>query len=111
MTSTAGPSSPTTPEQPPLTVVATMHAMPGREEEMREVLETLVAPTWTHEGVIEYELHRGTEDPGLFCFYENWRDEGALDAHLATPPLRALGGRLEGLLDGDIVIRRLHRIA
>jgi quinol monooxygenase YgiN len=103
--------TPPPPANPLLTVVATMRACPGQEEAMREVLQSLVEPTRTHHGMVEYGLYRGTEDDGLFCFYEAWADDAALDAHLATPPLLALGGQLEGILDGEIVIHRLHRIA
>lgn len=110
MTTTTNSTS-THSDGPGLTVVATMRALPGREEAMREVLESLVEPTRTHDGVVEYLLHRGSRDPGMFCFYERWTDDAALDAHLETPPLLALGGRLDGLLDGEITIHRLHRIA
>jgi quinol monooxygenase YgiN len=87
-----------------LTVIATMRALPGKEQDLRDALVALV----------NYDLHQGVEDPALFCFYENWESGAALDAHLQAPHLTDFAGRLEELLDGGadgLVIRRVKRIA
>lgn len=104
-------SIPTDENRELLTVVATMRAKPGKEEELREVLEALIAPTRAEDGCHTYALHRGAVDPAVFIFYENWDSQAHLDAHLATQHLQAALPRIPELLDGDLVITPLHRVA
>ena len=94
-----------------LTVVATMKAKPGREQEVRELLESLIAPTRAEADNVTYALHQGAQDPLVFIFIEHWTDQASLDAHLGTPHLQAALPRIPDLLDGDLVITPLQRIA
>ena len=95
-----------------LTVIAHMHAAPGKENQLRQALEALIEPTSKEKGYINYDLHQGVEDPGTFFFYENWESAEHLDAHLATPHLVHFSEIMGDLLDGDgLTITRLRRIA
>jgi quinol monooxygenase YgiN len=104
-------SIPTDENRELLSVVATMRAKAGREQELRELLESLIEPTRAEDGNHTYALHQGSKDPAVFVFYENWETQGHLDAHLATPHLQAALPRIPELLDGDLVITPLTRIA
>lgn len=104
-------SIPTDDDRDLLTVVATMRAKPGREQEVRELLESLIAPTRAEDDNVTYALHQGAQDQAVFVFYENWTSQAALDAHLGAPHLQAALPRIPELLDGDLVITPLHRIA
>jgi len=104
-------SIPTDQNRELLSVVATMRAKPGKEQELRELLESLVEPTRAEDGNHTYALHQGTQDPLVFMFYENWTSQGHLDDHLATPHLQSALPRIPELLDGDLVITPLQRIA
>jgi len=68
-------------------VVLNVHfeAAPGREDDLEEALRALVAPTRGEPGCLAYRLHRDPKQPGKFMFYEKFRDQGALDAHIASP--------------------------
>lgn len=94
-----------------LTVVATMRAKEGKVDELRALLESLVAPTLAEGPCTVYALHQGIADPREFAFFELWTDQAALDAHLATPHLQEAVPKLADLLDGDLVIRPMSRIA
>ena len=72
-----------------VTVVARIKAKPGMEENVREKLMSLVAPTRAEAGCINYDLHRSLDDPCLFLFYENWASKDDLDKHLEMPYLKA----------------------
>lgn len=104
-------SIPTDDNRELLSVVATMRAQPGKEQELRELLESLISPTRAEDDNVTYALHQGAQDPAVFIFYENWASQAALDAHLGTPHLQAALPRIPELLDGDLVITPLHRIA
>jgi quinol monooxygenase YgiN len=72
-----------------VTVVARIKSKPGMEENVREKLMSLVAPTRAEAGCINYDLHRSMDDGSLFLFYENWASKDDLDKHLEMPYLKA----------------------
>ncbi|MCC5947316.1 MAG: antibiotic biosynthesis monooxygenase [Nitriliruptoraceae bacterium] len=95
-----------------LTVIATMKAAPGKEDELRAALEAVIPPTRQEDGCVNYDLHESVDEPGLFAFYENWDSVAHHDAHNGTAHLAELRAALDGLLDGDApVVARLRRIA
>ena len=97
-----------------LTVIASMRAKPGKEQELHDALVALVEPTTREKGYVNYDMHQGIEDPAVFYFYENWESPAALDAHLATPHLTQFAGRLGELPEGGdagLTITRLRRVA
>lgn len=104
-------ATPTDENRELLTVIAFMRAAPGKEDELRAALESLIAPTTQETGYVNYDLHESVEEPGTFFFYENWESGAHLDAHLETPHLTDFAARAEGLLDADgLSINRLRRI-
>lgn len=102
---------PTDTDRSLLTVVATMRAKEGKEHELQALLEQLIEPTLAEEDCVFYALHQHTQDPRTFFFIENWTSQAALDAHLGTPHLQAALPRLPELLDGELAINTLARIA
>ncbi|MCU0708950.1 MAG: antibiotic biosynthesis monooxygenase [Pirellula sp.] len=62
-------------------VVAHLHAKPGKEEALRQVLESFIAPTRLEEGCIRYDLFRDLDHPGRFTFIEEWASREALERH------------------------------
>lgn len=94
-----------------LTVIAYMKAAPGKEDELREALQSLVEPTTQEDGYVNYDLHESVEDPGRFFFYENWHSGEHLDAHLAAPHLVDFIAKIPDLIDGDgLTVNRVRRI-
>lgn len=87
-----------------VTLVAYLKPRPGKEDETRELLLSLVGPTRDEAGCIDYHLHRSNEDPCVFMFYENWRSQKDLDEHLGLPHLKALFAKKDELLSEDITI-------
>lgn len=73
----------------PYTILAIFVAKPGKEEVLKEVLTTLIAPTLKEEGCVNYDLHQSLENPAKFMFYENWADKAAHTLHSQTPHLQA----------------------
>ena len=88
----------------PVTVIARIHAKPGKEDETRKELEALLEPIRAEAGCINYDMHRSADDPALFMFHENWTSKQALDEHLATPHLKAFMGKQPQLLAKPVEI-------
>lgn len=62
-------------------VISHIRAKSGRSGKLGKRLLALVAPSRAEQGCINYDLHRSTEDPELWCVYENWRSADDLAAH------------------------------
>lgn len=80
-----------------ITVVAIFEARPGKEDELKQALLGLVAPTRKEAGCINYDLHISPDNPAKFLFHENWTSKELLDAHLKSPHISALLPRVDEL--------------
>jgi quinol monooxygenase YgiN len=103
-------TTPTDTNRDLVTVVATMRAKAGKEDELRAALESVLEPTRAEDGCVNYDLHQGLQDPAIFTFYENWTSAEALDAHLKSPHMQAGLGGLPALVDGELTVQTLRRI-
>ena len=104
-------STPTDSRPDLVTVIAHMRAKPGQEDQLRQALEGLIEPTQQEEGYVNYDLHQDIEDPSLFYLYENWESVDTHEAHMNRPHLQDFASRLGDLVEGDLTVRRLRRIA
>ena len=86
----------------PYTILAIFIAKPGKEEVLKEVLMTLIAPTLKEVGCVNYDLHQSLENPAKFMFYENWESKEDHQLHFNTPHVQALGSRLHELGEGEL---------
>ena len=86
-----------------ITILFYMTAKAGTEQEMGDLARRLAKVTRAEdEGCLAYVFHQEQGNPNEFVLYEQWRDQAALDAHLAhlvrllgpPPP----GGRLPASL-------------
>ncbi|MFF4696154.1 putative quinol monooxygenase [Streptomyces chattanoogensis] len=91
----------------PFTLVGTARPKPERAEELRQLLLSFVEPTRQEPGCLEYHFHEDRDSPGVFVFYEAWRSEEDLNAHLALPHLRDFWKRRMDYLERDLEIRYL----
>jgi len=94
-----------------LVVIASMKAKSGKEGELAEVLKKFVAPTRREGGCIQYDLHVDNSDPGSFAFYERWKDEAALEAHLKTPHITSGFAAMTPLLASAASIMKCHLVS
>lgn len=94
-----------------LTIVASLRAKPGREDDLRDALLALVGPTREEDGCVEYHLHQGVEDPALFTFYETWTSADLLETHLASRHVAEFGALAGDLTEAPADIQRLRRVS
>jgi len=79
-------------------LVVMMHAKPGQESLLQAELTALVRPTRNEEGCLLYDLHRSTDVPGNFLFFEIWASPEAHAAHKQTPHFLRWNARKDTLL-------------
>ena len=82
-----------------LRVVARIKAKPEKVGEVRELLRGLVEPTRKESGCISYELLQNTKDPTDFTVVEEWESEAALASHAASDHLKAIGPKLQPVVE------------
>jgi quinol monooxygenase YgiN len=89
-----------------IVVVGSFTAQPGKEDEAVQAFEALVDPTHREDGCILYALHQGADDPRRLAFVERWASREALEAHLASPHIKAVLERAPELFgdSGEIVV-------
>lgn len=81
-------------------VLYTAKAKPGKEQVLREALVSGVTGSRHDPGNISYEVHEVAGEPGTLVLYEQWLSQEALDAHLATEPLKKLKASADELMEG-----------
>jgi len=87
-----------------ITVMARIKAKKGTEKKVKEELLSLVGPTRSEKGCINYDLHQSADDSGFFMLYENWKDMKSLDKHLETPYVKAFMEKTKKSLVGPVQI-------
>jgi len=60
----------------------------GAENQAREYVRKMQEHTRREPGCRLYVGHQSLQDPRRICFYEQYDDQGALDAHRAAPYFR-----------------------
>ena len=65
-------------------VVAQWYAREGTDNEVAEVLEIAVRNSRAEPGCVLFMANRSLADPRKFVLYEQFIDQAAFDAHLAT---------------------------
>ena len=68
-----------------IVLVVNYRVRPGTEELAKEYIRKMQQNTRKEPGCRLYVGHQSLEDPLLFCFYEQYDDQMALDAHRAAP--------------------------
>ena len=92
-------------------LTAIIQANPGKENEVKELLTSLVSKVKQEEGVIEYKLHTAKSSPGKFFFYEKYKDQKTLDHHSSTPYFQDTFKKMDGLVSEDHQIEFYEEIA
>lgn len=94
-----------------VTIIGTVTAKADTCDELLGLLAVQVAPTRAEPGCLNYDFHVDAADPCCFVFYENWRTQADLDAHLAMPHLAPLFSQLDRLLARPVEIRHLTMLS
>lgn len=89
-----------------VTIIATVHAQPGKEEALAARMRAMALDTRKEAGCILYELQQSNDDPREFIMVEYWRDAAAVDAHDASEHMAALVADLPALVDRPVAVRK-----
>jgi quinol monooxygenase YgiN len=66
-------------------LAVTWMAKAGRESEVAAIFSTLTEQSRNEPGCVMYQVHRHKTESRRFFIYEQYKDDGALEAHRASP--------------------------
>lgn len=82
-------------------LTAKLRAKQGFEEDVKKALLDMIPNVQKEEGTLAYVLHRASDDPGMFMYYEQYKDKVAFQLHGSTPYFKNLVAALDGKLAGS----------
>lgn len=94
-----------------VTVIARFKAKEGSDRELKELLLSLIEPSRSDEGCINYDLHQAFDDPALFVFHETWESKELLSKHSATAHIQQYRAKAKPLLAEPPEVILLTRIS
>jgi quinol monooxygenase YgiN len=92
-------------------IVAEVHAKPGKEDELRQATLPLVALVRSDPNNLVYFLQENREAPGHFIFYEIFANQADFEAHNAMPYVKDWFAKLPELADGGVTVMRMEILA
>jgi len=90
-------------------VIARSVADLGSENQLRELLRGMLAPTRAESGCRLYELYE-SESEGRFYFYEIWEDQAALHQHASSPHFKHLEQAIRELVREPFEVNILEEV-
>jgi len=95
--------------QKSICLTANFTTKPGKEQQVKEILLSLIQPSLQEPGCLNYTLHQHEDEPTQFMFYENWQSEETLAEHSKSQHVLAMRNKLDGLLAADVVLKKWHK--
>jgi quinol monooxygenase YgiN len=92
-------------------VFASATASPHQADAVRGHLEYLVAESNKEPGVISYRLFEDLAKSGEFYIFETYKDQAAVDAHMASTHFRETAAKFVPLLAGPPKITATKLVA
>ena len=86
------------------TIVARVEVLPGKEEAFKKVAQGVIEGTRKEAGNLSYNLYQNTSFPTMFLFYEEYKDEAAMDTHASSVYFKTFAAGIKDLLAKDMVI-------
>jgi quinol monooxygenase YgiN len=84
-------------------MIATIVTHPGKRDELKKVFAEMFPVAGAEAGTMHYTLIEG-DQPDTLYFYEHYRDQAAMDTHMAGAVLGALRGAMMPLIaQGDAI--------
>jgi quinol monooxygenase YgiN len=79
-------------------VIAEIVSKKDKADDLRALLVPFAESSAKEPGCLVYTLMEVRDEPGRFLTFERWTDKAALDAHMVTPEIKAIGPKLQPVL-------------
>ena len=86
------------------TIIAQIFIKPEHVDAFLAATKDLIAKSRAEEGCITYNLYQDPSDGTKLLFFEEWKNQAAIDFHFETEHFKAFGKMLEEFASADPVI-------
>ena len=80
---------------------ARLQIKPDQIDAFIAAAQALISASRAEAGCISYTMYQNPADRTSFFFFEEWKDQAAVDFHFATPHFTGLGQWLGPMLQGE----------
>ncbi|HUP07821.1 MAG TPA: putative quinol monooxygenase [Caldimonas sp.] len=87
-----------------LFLFARFHARPGCEQQLRQAILEVQAPTSDEAGCLGYHAFQSVRDPGEYYVHSRWKDRAAFDTHAGLPHTLRFVSVAEQLIDHPLAV-------
>ena len=94
-----------------ISVIAKLTAAEGKSSELEGALAGVIAASEEEPGLEIYSAHAADDEPGVYYFFELYRDDEATAVHGKGDAMRAAMGAFAGLLGGRPELIKMTPVA
>ncbi|MXN93138.1 antibiotic biosynthesis monooxygenase [Flavobacterium sp. Sd200] len=94
-----------------INLTAIIKSHPGKEEELKQLLLSLVSASRQEAACLQYNLHQAADEQNVFIFHEIWESAEKLKEHNDTPHLKVFLSASETLLSEPIKVYITNQLA
>lgn len=94
-----------------ISLIAKLTAADGKTDELETALRGVIDAAAEEDGLEVYSAHSASDEPGVYYFFELYRDQTAKDVHGKGERMRAAMGAFGGLLAGRPEVTLMSPIA
>ena len=76
-------------------------AKPGKSSELVALCKNMIAPSRAETGCIHYSFYQDLKEKNRFLFYEEWKDQKAIDVHNKTKHFLEFQSKFTQLIIGE----------
>ena len=91
-----------------LVIAATVEIQPDKVEQFRQATESLITGSRAETGCISYSMYESATEQNKFFFFEEWKDQAAVDSHFATQHFKDFGKLLDETGTGPAIVKILE---
>jgi quinol monooxygenase YgiN len=81
-----------------ISLIARLTAVEGKDAELEQAIRSVIDAADEEDGLEVYSCHAADDEPGVFYFFEVYRDADAKQVHGKGERMRAAMGGFAGLL-------------
>jgi len=94
-----------------ISLIAKLTAAEGKSSELERVLANVITASEEEAGLEVYSAHAADDEPGVYYFFELYRDDEAMAVHGKGDGMRAAMGAFAGLLGGRPELTKMTPLA
>lgn len=94
-----------------ISLIAKLTAADGKAEALEDAFRGVIAAAEEEAGLEVYSVHAVNDEPGVYYFFELYRDDEAKDVHGKGERMQAAMGAFGGLLAGRPELTMMTPIA